>query len=187
MVEHQQQSSGGSSGSSFKWYIIFIFGTIFQSIALIYWQRVKKLDNGAEVHWLVGTCLQSFAGVLLGIIPSLTWDYFAPYDPRFAPHFGFFANFLHWQGILVFFWLSIASGVIAFAGYYYLMEKIGDLAATVTYGFPVVGLIEGVLFRAEWSGFLWYEKLSQIIGCLLVVAGLVFTTRNPPPAPAAKK
>jgi hypothetical protein len=64
----------------------------------------------------------------------------------------------------VYVWLSVFSGVIAFSGQFFLLGKIGDKTSTVTYGFPIVGMIEGIIFRGNWDGVPLWTKFVQIIG-----------------------
>ena len=70
------------------------------------------------------------------------------------------------------------SGFGVVSSYFYLIGEIGPAeAAKVTTLVPVVGMIEGIIFFHEWGGA-WYLKGMEILGALLVVVGLVVSSRK---------
>lgn len=77
-------------------------------------------------------------------------------------------------------WLGLLGSCLAYLLYFYLINTWGATRASlVTYVFPVVGLILGLLFlgeRLDWA---------LALGSLLIVAGIVAVGLAPPAAPAA--
>ena len=80
-------------------------------------------------------------------------------------------------------WLGVLGSSVAYLLYYYLINAWGATRATVvTYIFPVIGLLLGVVFLGE-------ALSAQIVaGTLLVVSGIVVANRAPalrptPPPP----
>ncbi len=77
-------------------------------------------------------------------------------------------------------WLGLLGSCLAYLLYFYLINAWGATRASlVTYVFPVVGLILGLLFlgeRLDWA---------LALGSLLIVAGIIVVGRVTPAAPAA--
>lgn len=77
-------------------------------------------------------------------------------------------------------WLGLLGSCLAYLLYFYLINAWGATRASlVTYVFPVVGLILGIVFlgeRVDWP---------LAVGSLLVVAGIVVVGRAPAARPAA--
>jgi drug/metabolite transporter (DMT)-like permease len=64
-------------------------------------------------------------------------------------------------------WLGLLGSCIAYLLYFYLINNVGSTRSTlVTYMFPVIGVVLGVLFLDERL------DLRLIIGALMVVAGI---------------
>lgn len=59
------------------------------------------------------------------------------------------------------------------------IDSIGELTAAATYGFPVVGLLEGIIFRNDWKGVSWLYRSFEIAGAVLVIIGLFMCTHTP--------
>ena len=72
---------------------------------------------------------------------------------------------LTWLALL---WLGLLGSCVAYLLYFYLLHSIGPTrAAMVTYVFPVVGLVLGVVFLQETV------DLSLLLGAALVVVGIL--------------
>jgi drug/metabolite transporter (DMT)-like permease len=72
---------------------------------------------------------------------------------------------LTWLALL---WLGLLGSCVAYLLYFYLLHSVGPTRATlVTYVFPVVGLVLGVVFLQETL------DLSLLLGAALVVAGIL--------------
>ncbi len=88
-----------------------------------------------------------------------------------------------WLALL---WLGLLGSCTAYLLYFYLINTWGATrASVVTYVFPVIGLILGIVFLNE------AVDLRLVIGSLLVVAGIVVVnlklrraTESPTPTPA---
>ena len=77
-------------------------------------------------------------------------------------------------------WLGVLGSCVAYLLYFGLLQSVGPTRATlVTYVFPVVGVILGVLFLKETLD----EYL--VAGALLIVAGIAAVNWKPRAAPAA--
>ncbi len=73
--------------------------------------------------------------------------------------------------------LGVLSGAVAFVLFWYLMSKTGAVtSASVYYAMPVVACIVGVVFLNETL------QLAQVIGAVVVVAGIVLSMRQLPQA-----
>jgi drug/metabolite transporter (DMT)-like permease len=71
-------------------------------------------------------------------------------------------------------WLGLLGSCLAYLLYYYLLTTIGPTRSTmVTYLFPIVGVILGVLFLQEQIGW------RLLAGGSLVLAGIVTVNRMP--------
>jgi len=78
---------------------------------------------------------------------------------------------LTWGALL---WLGIIGSCIAYLLYYYLLHSLGPTRISmVTYMFPVVGVILGVLLLNERL------DLSLILGAALVLGSLLIVNRRP--------
>jgi drug/metabolite transporter (DMT)-like permease len=65
-------------------------------------------------------------------------------------------------------WLGLLGSCLAYLLYFYLINTWGPTRASlVSYIFPVVGLLLGVIFLSETAGW------RLMVGSLLVVAGIV--------------
>ncbi len=78
-------------------------------------------------------------------------------------------------------WLGLLGSCLAYLMFFYLINAWGPTRASlVTYVFPVIGLILGIIFRQE------AVDRELIFGSLLIVGGIVVVNfiRRPKPAPA---
>ena len=79
-------------------------------------------------------------------------------------------------------WLGLLGSCLAYLLFFYLINAWGPTRASlVTYVFPVIGLILGIIFRQE------AVDRELIFGSLLIVGGIVVVNfiRRPQPAPAS--
>jgi len=94
---------------------------------------------------------------------------------------------LTWLALL---WLGLLGSCVAYLLYFYLLHSVGPTRASlVTYVFPVVGLVLGVVFLQETV------DLTLLLGAALVVAGILVVNgaatirewrrRPPEPLPAS--
>lgn len=71
-------------------------------------------------------------------------------------------------------WLGVLGACVAYVLYYYLIHAWGATRATVvTYVYPVIGLLLGVVFLGETL------SAHIVVGTLLVVSGIVVANRAP--------
>ena len=89
-------------------------------------------------------------------------------------HFSFLwhASLQAWIGIL---YLGIISTVVAYVLYFYLLSTVGSVKQTMV-GFllPVFGVFEGAVFEHEWVGVSALYKALEVLGAVLIVAGVYF-------------
>ena len=70
-------------------------------------------------------------------------------------------------------WLGLVGSCVAYLFYFYLLHSVGPTrTATVTYTFPVIGIILGVIFLNESLDML------LVLGAGLVVASLVIVNQR---------
>lgn len=80
------------------------------------------------------------------------------------------ASALTWISLL---WLGLIGSCVAYLLYFYLLHAVGPTRATmVTYTFPVIGVVLGVLFLGERL------DLYLVLGAIMVVASLLVVNRN---------
>src|SRR3970282_2881943 len=78
-------------------------------------------------------------------------------------------------------WLGLLGSCLAYLLFFYLINSWGPTRASlVTYVFPVIGLVLGIIFLKEVVDW------QLVVGPLLVVAGIVVVNfiRRPPPGEA---
>ena len=124
---------------------------------------------------------QDISPVVRALIPLLSADAFIWAGALLVESpLRFPALSLTWSALL---WLGIIGSCIAYLLYYYLLHSVGPTRISmVTYMFPVVGVILGVLLLNERL------DLSLILGAALVLSSLLIVNRKPAaikqPAPA---
>mgnify|MGYP002476868063 FL=1 len=128
---------------------------------------------------------QIFFGLCFNFIGSITVDFIWPID-TFDEHWGFMgkATLKSWLSIV---YLGVASTVVAYALYFYLIRTIGSVKQTlVGYLLPVFGVAEGAAFLSEWSGVAWYFIVIEVVGAILICGGIFFVNsgKSTPAAPA---
>ena len=78
---------------------------------------------------------------------------------------------LTWIAVI---WLGVLGLCVAYLLFFYLNNAVGPTRASlVTYVFPVVGVVLGIIFLSE--PLTW----NMIIGSILVVGGIVVVNRKP--------
>jgi len=76
-------------------------------------------------------------------------------------------------------WLGLLGSCLAYLLFFFLINAWGPTRASlVTYVFPVIGLILGIIFLNEVADW------SLIVGLLLIVGGIVVVNLKPRPKPA---
>merc|ERR1711916_93552 len=135
---------------------------------------------------VVTACGQICFGAIMVTIASLAWDYNGSADDRFQEpddiHFGFFerATLRGWLSLA---YLGIVSTCLAYLCYFFLLSTIGSVRQTmVGFALPVFGIFEGSIFLHEWSGIAWYCKVIEVVGALLIGAGIYFVNFSKPSA-----
>lgn len=115
---------------------------------------------------------QDISPVVRALIPLLSADVFIWTGALLTEspiHFPSLA--ITWGALL---WLGIIGSCIAYLLYYYLLHSLGPTRISmVTYMFPVVGVILGVLLLNERL------DLSLILGAALVLGSLLIVNRKP--------
>lgn len=144
-------SAGNSNLGSFEYYALFLVGVICQGLALGEIGRIELkvhsiLEEPQELrlnrpkegrssldcrkfrtkcnrsYMWIGLLLHLMTSQILGLIIDFQW----PSNP-FPKHYAWFPILGTWQGLLVIGWLSIASGVIGFMCYFFLVARIGGV------------------------------------------------------------
>lgn len=113
--------------------------------------RVKTAPLNA-VSGAFGAAFCFIAGAVTGTLEVYSWSYSALYG---------------------FAYLTFCSGLIAFIGWNWAVNKVGaSKAGSFIYIVPLTGAIVGVLFLGETL------QLSQVLGALLIISGVTVTVRS---------
>lgn len=113
--------------------------------------RVKTAPLNA-ISGAFGAVFCFIAGAVTGTLEVYSWSYSAFYG---------------------FAYLTICSGLIAFIGWNWAVNKVGaSKAGSFIYIVPLTGAIVGVLFLGETL------HLSQVLGALLIIGGVTVTVRS---------
>lgn len=110
---------------------------------------------------------QITSAAIIMVIVSLFWDLGLS-----GSNYRFFytASWQAWCSIL---YLSACSTLMAYLCYFYLIKTVGAVKQTmVGYLLPVFGVFEGALFLGEWQGLAWYFIVLEILGAVLICAGI---------------
>lgn len=80
-------------------------------------------------------------------------------------------------------YLGVFSTVVAYILYFYLIRTIGSVRQTmVGYLLPVFGVFEGALFLREWDGVAWWFIFCEVIGTVMICAGIALVSFSLPKA-----
>jgi len=160
-------------------YLICLGGVMSQACAVTLWKRFSKIILKSDpkeilgVRELVGVWGQNVVTATLGIIGAFAWDWTYP-PPHLAVHFMWIKNIGDWQSIFVLVWMSFVGAVIVSLCIFYLIGSIGaSLTSAATCGYPIVALVEGIVFLKLWSKLELGGILMQVAGTLLVIIGLL--------------
>ena len=114
---------------------------------------------------------QNIAPAVRAVIPLfgadiLLWTVTPVVDPHLAlPHF-----LITWIAVI---WLGLIGVAVAYILYFYLLHNVGPTRTTfVTYVFPLVGVILGVIFlneKLDWN---------LAVGAFLIVGSIMFVNRK---------
>ncbi len=111
------------------------------------------------------------AGMVLLIADALMWVV----TPVVERPMNFPDTSLAWFGIL---WLGLLGSCLAYMLFFYLINAWGPTRASlVTYIFPVIGLILGIIFLHEPADW------RLVVGALLIVGGIGVVNFKPKPKP----
>ncbi|KJE94374.1 hypothetical protein, variant [Capsaspora owczarzaki ATCC 30864] len=158
----------------YGYYAMIIGATASYAIASVWGKRTLH-----EFNPVVTATAQITSGMLINVILALLWEFNWPVD-NFAgqTHFSFLddADYKAWIGIV---YLGVVSTCIAYSLYFYLLATIGSVRQTMV-GFllPIFGVFEGALFNSDWAGVSWVYKVLEVVGTLLIGAGIYFVNMS---------
>jgi drug/metabolite transporter (DMT)-like permease len=143
-------------------YIIVTLASASYAVASVF---ARKYLQGVPGDF-VSTGQITSAAIIM-VVLSLFWDLGLSGSNY---KFFFTASWQAWCSIL---YLSACSTLMAYLCYFYLIKTVGAVKQTmVGYLLPVFGVFEGALFLHEWDGLAWYFILLEIIGAILICAGI---------------
>lgn len=125
----------------------------------------KKYLN--HVPGLFVSCGQIFSAAIFALLGVLFYD--LGIDSR---HLSFFkhANYVSWLSVA---YLGVLSTGVAYICFFYLIRTVGSVKQSmVGYLLPVFGVIEGAVFLNEWEGIPFYIPIIEVVGCVLIFAGI---------------
>ncbi len=110
---------------------------------------------------------QITSAAIMMVIVSLFWDLgLSGSNYKFFYH----ASWQAWGSIV---YLAACSTLMAYLCYFYLIKTVGAVKQTmVGYLLPVFGVFEGAMFLHEWDGLAWYFIFLEIVGAILICAGI---------------
>ena len=133
-----------------------LLATVSYAVALIFSRK-----------YLRGTKPVVQSTMILVVATALMWIIMPVADrPPVWP-----ATPLTWLAVI---WLGVLGLCVAYLLFFYLNNAVGPTRASlVTYVFPVVGVVLGIIFLSE--PLTW----NMIVGSILVVSGIVVVNRKP--------
>jgi drug/metabolite transporter (DMT)-like permease len=133
-----------------------LLATVSYAVALIFSRK-----------YLRGTKPVVQSTMILVVATALMWIIMPVADrPLIFP-----ATPLTWIAVI---WLGVLGLCVAYLLFFYLNNAVGPTRASlVTYVFPVVGVVLGIVFLSE--PLTW----NMIVGSILVVSGIVVVNRKP--------
>ncbi|OHS96106.1 hypothetical protein TRFO_37746 [Tritrichomonas foetus] len=145
-------------------YVVLICGVIVQGVGMVY---MKWKSPNTDIT--VSAMIQIGASAILCLIWSLIWD-----TPKVLASQSVAAPPMAWVWALI---IGVLATGIAGHGYVFLVNNIGATGASfITFGQIFVGIVVGVAFVHEWSGYRWWEIFMCVIGvvALAVAIGIGF-------------
>eukprot|EP00128_Syssomonas_multiformis_P010972 Colp12_sorted_trinity150504_noHs@22486 len=163
-------AAGSCVACDIGYYMMIIVASASYGIASVWGKRA--LHKYEAVMCSAG---QIISGCLITVVFALVWEFNWPPDEFVGKtRFSFMADadYMAWISIV---YLGLISTCLAYVFYFYLLRTIGCVKQTMV-GFllPVFGIIEGVIVYHDWDGVNWIFKVAEVIGGVLVVAGIAF-------------
>jgi drug/metabolite transporter (DMT)-like permease len=143
-------------------YIIVSLASASYAVASVF---ARKYLQGVPGDFVATGQITSAA--IMMVIVSLFWDLGLS-----GSHYRFFrtASWQAWGSIV---YLAVCSTLMAYLCYFYLIKTVGAVKQTmVGYLLPVFGVFEGAMFLHEWDGLAWYFIVLEIVGAILICAGI---------------
>ena len=151
-----QNLKPGSGRNDIWGELAVLLATVSYAVALVFSRRHLR-----------GTKPVVQSTMILVVASALMWIIMPVADRPVA----FPATPLTWIAVI---WLGVLGLCVAYLLFFYLNNAVGPTRASlVTYVFPVVGVVLGIIFLSE--PLTW----NMIIGSVLVVGGIVVVNRKP--------
>ena len=143
-------------------YVVLILGVIVQGVGMVY---MKWKSPNTDVT--VSAMIQVGASAVLCFIWSLIYD-----SPSTIANQSVDSPPIAWLWLLL---VGVLATGLAGHGYVFLVNNIGATGASfITFGQIFVGIVVGVAFMKEWSGYRWWEIFMCVVG-VLFLAGAIAT------------
>ncbi|MGB9673840.1 MAG: DMT family transporter [Anaerolineales bacterium] len=150
-----ERDLNGSFGRGFLGQAAVLLAALFYSISSIYARRITS-DQPAAIRAilpLIG------ADILIWLLTPLVEK------PLVLPHLS-----LTWLAVI---WLGVMGVSLAYILYFYLLHSVGPTRTIlVTYVFPLMGVILGVLFLGEKLDW------NLVVGGSMIIGGIVLVNRQ---------
>jgi len=171
-------NSTGHKHTAMLPYLEYLLAVAVWSISSVFW-AVQNADK--RIKPFTGAWGQNLYGCIISVPLMLGIDY-RQTDFRFFLHI----TYRGWIGIV---WMGVAAGVGSALCLMFLLSKIGPVkTSAVQYFVPVVSIIEAIIVFDSWADTTILYKLSQVVGAVLVVLGvLVMNTKKATKPPPEKK
>lgn len=150
-------------------YVIIFVAVIVQGIGMVY---MKWKTPNTDVT--VAAMVQIGASTILCFIVSLIYD-----KPKTLQRQTLHTKPIGWLWALI---IGVLATGLAGHGYVFLVNHIGATGASfIVFGQIFVGIVVGVAFCHEWSGYRWWEILMCVIGVLFIASaiGVGFLEKKP--------
>lgn len=150
-------------------YVIIFVAVIVQGIGMVY---MKWKTPNTDVT--VAAMVQIGASTILCFIVSLIYD-----KPKVLQRQSLHTKPIGWLWAII---IGVLATGFAGHGYVFLVNHVGATGASfIVFGQIFVGIVVGVAFCHEWSGYRWWEILMCVIGVLFIAAaiGIGFLQKKP--------
>jgi len=144
-----------------------VAGSVWGQVAMLVASMSYALTANFSRRHLRGHPPLVQATMVVLFADAISWSVALATDRPFGPP----SSALTWFALA---WLGLLGSCVAYMLYFYLLNTVGaGPSSLVTYVFPVVGLLLGIIFLNEVAD--WH----LIVGSALVVGGIVVVNRPP--------
>lgn len=158
-------------------FVILIAGVSSKALAAVLAQHHNQ--RFSHTSTLAQAAIQASAGMLVALVLSLGLDCSGLTPSRLDKHnlsgggcyrFVASAGLGAWASVG---YLALFSSCIVYALQFFLLKRVGAVRQmTVDYVTPIVGVVEGIIFRAEWAHVSWQQIALFVSGMACAFIGV---------------